>query len=63
MTGIDDGAATAGFQFQDHAASMDQQLPDVLATLEAEYFVDWQVADIAPLLHCGASAEHHIPFR
>jgi hypothetical protein len=42
---------------------MDQQLPDVLATLEAEYFVDWQVADIAPLLHCGASAEHHIPFR
>ena len=62
MTGID-GAATASFPFQDHAASMYQQLPDVLATLEAEYFVEWQVADIAPLLNCGTSIESQVPFR
>ena len=62
MTRID-GIDGASVHFQELAAAMDQRLPDVLATLEAEYFVDWQVADIAPLLHCGASAENHIPSR
>lgn len=62
MTGID-GAATASLHFPDHAASVDHPLPDVLATLEAEYFVEWQVADIAPLVNCGTSAENHTPFR
>ena len=61
MTGID--GATTSLPFRDHAASMDQSLPDVLATLEAEYFVEWQVADIAPLVNCGASAENQTPFR
>ncbi len=60
MTGID-GAAT--FPFHDEPPPIDRPLPDVLATLEAEYFVEWQVADIAPLLNCGASAENQIPFR
>ena len=62
MTGID-GSATASFHFQDHAASMDRPLTDLLASLEAEYFVEWQVADIAPLLNCGTSVENQIPFR
>ena len=61
MTGID--GATTSLPFQDQPASMDRPLPDVLATLEAEYFVEWQVADIAPLVNCGTSAENQIPFR
>ena len=61
MTGID--GATASFHLQEHAEPLDQQLRDVLATLEAEYFVEWQVADIAPLLNCGTSTENQIPFR
>lgn len=56
MTGID-GAATTMFPFQDHSASMDRPLPDVLATLEAEYFVEWQVADIAPFASYAASGD------
>lgn len=42
---------------------MDEQPLDVLPTLDAEYFVEWQVADIAPLLNCGTSAENQIPCR
>ena len=55
MTGID-GAATTFFPFRD-PEPMDRPLPDVLATLEAEYFVEWQVADIAPLAHCSPSGD------
>jgi len=62
LTGID-GAATTGLPFQDQPASMDRPLPDVLASLEAEYFVEWQVADIAPLLTYATPAENQIPFR
>ena len=62
MTGID-GATTTSFPFQDQPASMDRPLTDLLASLEAEYFVEWQVADIAPLLTCGTSPENQIPLR
>ena len=61
MTGIH--GATTSPTFHDQPASLDRPLPDVLATLEAEYFVEWQVADISPLLSCGTSAETQIPFR
>lgn len=56
MTGID-GAATTTFSLHDQSASMDRPLPDVLATLEAEYFVEWQVADIAPFASFASSGE------
>ncbi len=36
---------------------MDRPLPDVLATLKAEYFVEWQVADTFPLAHCSPSGD------
>lgn len=60
MTGID-GAAI--LPLPDRPPSMDCPLPDVLATLEAEYFVEWQVADISPLARYGTSPENHIPSR
>ena len=56
MTGID-SAATTMFPFQDGPEAMDRPLPGVLATLEAEYFVEWQVADIDPLLGYSTSGE------
>ena len=62
MTRID-GVATTSLPFQDQPVSMDRPLPDALASLEAEYFVEWQVADIAPLLAYGTSVENQIPFR
>jgi hypothetical protein len=49
LTGID-GAATTTLALHDGHPPMDRPLPDVLATLEAEYFVEWQVADISPLV-------------
>ena len=62
MTRID-GIDGARVHFEVDAASMDEQPLDVLPTLDAEYFVEWQVADIAPLLNCGTSAENQIPCR
>ena len=62
MTGID-GAATTTFPFHDGSPPIDRPLPDVLATLEAEYFVEWQVADISPLVRFGTSLENQIPSR
>ena len=56
MTGID-SAATTILPFQDRPESMDRPLPDVLATLEAEYFVEWQVADIDPGMGYATSGE------
>ncbi len=61
MTGID-GAATS-LPFQDQPASMDRPLPDLLASLEAEYFVEWQVADVSPLLTRETSPENQVRFR
>ena len=55
MTGID-GAATSFFPSRD-PEPMDRPLPDVLATLEAEYFVEWQVADIAPFMSYASCGE------
>ncbi len=48
MTGID-GAAITTLPFQDRTPSMDRPVPDVLATLEAEYFVEWQWLASHPL--------------
>lgn len=44
MTGTD---GTTTFPPQDQP--LDDAVPDVVAALDAEYFVEWQVADIAPL--------------
>lgn len=55
MTGI--RGATTTSPFQDRSESVDRPLPDVLATLEAEYFVEWQVADLAPFAHDATSGE------
>ena len=56
MTGID-GAAMTMFPFHDGSPPIDRPLPDVLATLEAEYFVEWQVADIAPFVRYASAGE------
>lgn len=45
MTGID-GAITLTPQSRQ---PLDGPLPDVLMTFDAEYFVEWQVADISPV--------------
>ncbi len=57
MTGID--GATTVFPFHDRAEPMDRPLPEALATLKAEYFVEWQVADFAQLECCTPSPEAH----
>jgi hypothetical protein len=54
LTGID-GAAI--LPLHDRPPSMDRALPDALATLEAEYFVEWQVADIAPFVRYASAGE------
>lgn len=54
MTGID-GATI--LPLQDRPPSMERPLPDPLATLEAEYFVEWQVTDIAPFVRYASAGE------
>ena len=54
MTGID-GATI--LPLHDRPPSMEPPLPEVLATLEAEYFVEWQVADIAPFGRYASAGE------
>jgi hypothetical protein len=46
LTGIDGGPAT---QAQDRLQAPDAPLPDVWTALDQEYFVEWQVADVAML--------------
>jgi hypothetical protein len=46
LTGTD-GAIT--LPLQGRPQPLDGPLPDVLGTFGAEYFVEWQVADIAPV--------------
>jgi hypothetical protein len=41
---------------------LDGPIPDVLVTFDNEYFVEWQVADIAPLAPLAAP-ENQILFR
>ncbi len=46
MTGTD-GALT--LPLYGRPQPLDGSLPDVLVTFDSEYFVEWQVADVAPL--------------
>ena len=54
MTGID-GATI--LPLPDRPPSIESPLPDPLAALEAEYFVEWQVADIAPFVRYASAGE------
>ncbi len=43
---------------QSWAQPLDEAVSDLLVTLDAEYFVEWQVADIAPLPIATPSREN-----
>ena len=46
MTGTDGALA---LPLYGRPQPLDGSLPDVLVTFDSEYFVEWQVADVAPL--------------
>lgn len=55
MTGIDGGGTAA--RLQDRTRTLDGPLPDVWTAFEAEFFVEWQVADGTAVVGPSAGGE------